>query len=118
MEQFHFLLPHIMVSLKDSKPGIVSEYILERVSASIKEQTEKLVSQKSNLLPFPAPLYSVFMSDCIEKGLELSHGAKYNNFGIHGAGSANAADALAAVRTFVFDEESIESQTASQCYGK
>ena len=86
------------------------EYILERVSASIKEQTEKLVSQKSNLLPFPAPLYSVFMSDCIEKGLELSHGAKYNNFGIHGAGSANAADALAAVRTFVFDEESIESK--------
>jgi formate C-acetyltransferase len=34
-------------------------------------------------------------------------GLKYNNFGIHGAGSSNAADALAAVNQFVFVEKSI-----------
>jgi formate C-acetyltransferase len=35
----------------------------------------------------------------------LSHGLAYNNFGIHGAASANAADALAAVQTLVFEEQ-------------
>ncbi len=34
-------------------------------------------------------------------------GLKYNNLGIHGACSANAADALAAVKQFVFDEHSL-----------
>jgi len=32
---------------------------------------------------------------------------KYNNFGIHGAASANVADALAAIQKYVFKEQSI-----------
>ena len=32
---------------------------------------------------------------------------KYNNFGIHGACAANAADALAAVKKYIYDEHSI-----------
>ncbi len=47
------------------------------------------------------------MDGCLEAGADLSAGLKYNNFGIHGAGSANAADALAAVRRFVFEEKSV-----------
>jgi formate C-acetyltransferase len=35
---------------------------------------------------------------------------KYNNLGIHGACSANAADALAAVKQFIFDEQAISSE--------
>ena len=34
----------------------------------------------------------------------LRDGKKYNNFGIHGSGVASGADALAAVKKFVFDE--------------
>jgi pyruvate-formate lyase len=48
------------------------------------------------------------MDGCLENGRDLSAGLKYNNFGIHGARSANAADALAAVEEFVFDQKSVE----------
>ena len=44
------------------------------------------------------------MNDCLEHAQDLSMGAQYNNFGLHGAGSANAADALAAVQEFVFHD--------------
>ena len=37
----------------------------------------------------------------------LRDGKKYNNFGIHGSGIASAADALAAVKKFVYDEKKI-----------
>ena len=48
------------------------------------------------------------MDGCLERGRDLCHGLKYNNFGIHGAGSANAADALAAVRALVYDQRRID----------
>jgi formate C-acetyltransferase len=48
------------------------------------------------------------MDGCLENGRDLSAGLKYNNFGIHGAASANAADALAAVKEFVYDKRSVE----------
>jgi formate C-acetyltransferase len=51
------------------------------------------------------------MSGCLERGRDLSQGLKYNNFGIHGACSSNAADALAAVKAFVFDERSVSPQS-------
>ena len=35
----------------------------------------------------------------------LRDGKKYNNFGLHGVGIANAADAVAAVQKTVFDEK-------------
>ena len=37
----------------------------------------------------------------------LRDGKKYNNFGIHGSGIASAADALAAVKKYVYDEKKI-----------
>jgi formate C-acetyltransferase len=55
----------------------------------------------------PAPYYSVLMDGCLERGRDLSRGLQYNNFGVHGAGSANAADALAAVKRYIFDEKSV-----------
>jgi formate C-acetyltransferase len=48
------------------------------------------------------------MDGCLERGQDLSAGLKYNNFGIHGACGANAADALAAVQQFVFTDHSVE----------
>jgi formate C-acetyltransferase len=47
------------------------------------------------------------MDGCLEGERDLSTGLKYNNYGIHGAGSANAADALTAVKQFVFDDDSV-----------
>jgi formate C-acetyltransferase len=83
------------------------ESILERTAKHIKEQVRDLVSGYSSLLLPPAPYYSVLMDGCLERGRDLSCGLKYNNFGIHGAASSSAADALAAVRSLVFTEKSI-----------
>jgi formate C-acetyltransferase len=47
------------------------------------------------------------MDGCLENGRDLALGARYNNFGVHGAGSANAGDALAAVQKFIFEERRI-----------
>jgi pyruvate-formate lyase len=81
--------------------------ILDHAHENMAEQVEKLVSAYRNLLLPPAPYYSVLMDGCMETGRDLSRGLKYNNFGIHGACSSNAADALAAVDRFVFNENSV-----------
>ena len=81
------------------------ERILERVGDELRAQVTVLAEASRRLFLPPAPYYSVLMDGCLERGRDLSHGLKYNNFGIHGAASANAADALAAVKTLVFDEK-------------
>jgi len=80
------------------------EGILQRVKANIQKQVNRLADSSERLLLPPAPYYSVLMNDCLEHAQDLSMGAQYNNFGLHGAGSANAADALAAVQEFVFHD--------------
>lgn len=81
--------------------------ILERTRQNIEEQVARLADTYAGLLLPPAPYYSVLMSDCLERGQDVSQGMRYRNLGIHGAGSANAADALAAVARFVFEEERV-----------
>jgi len=79
-------------------------------AANIHEQVGRLADAYAKLLLPPAPYYSLFMHGCLERGRDLSSGLKYNNFGIHGAASANAADALAAVRQFIFEERSLPAR--------
>jgi len=85
------------------------EAICQRVALDIREQVENLMRAYSQLLLPPAPYYSVLMEGCLERGRDLSQGLKYNNYGIHGAGSANAADALAAVKRYVFQDRTVEA---------
>lgn len=82
--------------------------ILERAGADLAEQVSALAEYSRKLLLPPAPWYSALMDGCLERGRDLCHGLKYNNFGIHGAGSANAADALAAVRALVYEQRRID----------
>ncbi len=81
--------------------------ILDRVGADLRAQVNRLAEASRRLLLPPAPYYSVLMDGCLERGRDISLGLRYNNFGIHGAASANAADALAAVQTLVFEEKRI-----------
>lgn len=60
-------------------------------------------------------LLSLFTDGCVESLKDLwQGGAAYQNFGCHGAGIANASDALAAVKTAVFQEQSIPKKTLLQ----
>ena len=53
----------------------------------------------------PAPFIAGTIDDCIARGTDISAGgARYNSVGFVGAGLANAADSLLALRQAVFDE--------------
>jgi pyruvate-formate lyase len=95
------------------RTGLSARYdfnsIRKLVAENIDKQVQQLAEAYDKLLLPPAPYYSVSMRGCLEQGRDLSEGLKYNNFGIHGAGAANAADALAVVRRFIFEEGSISS---------
>lgn len=60
-----------------------------------------------NLWMEPAPWQSVLMADPTH---DISEGAKYNNYGIHGTGFSTAVDQLAAVRAFVFGDGSVSKE--------
>jgi formate C-acetyltransferase len=84
------------------------EGVLERVSGEIRRQVDEITDRWTRLLLPPAPYYSALMDDCLERGRDISKGAKYNNIGIHGACCTSAADALAGVRRFVFKEQTVK----------
>ena len=77
------------------------------IDAMIKAECRRIAAGFKNLYIAPAPLYSVFMDGTLERARDITLGAKYNNFGIHGTGIATAVDSLAAIRKYVFDEKSV-----------
>ncbi len=72
------------------------------IVAECEESAQKMMTQDWGMSPY----FSVFVEDCIGRGLDVSDGgAIYNNFGAHGVGIAPAADAIAAVKKAIFDEQ-------------
>ncbi|MFH1350539.1 MAG: pyruvate formate lyase family protein [Pseudomonadota bacterium] len=56
----------------------------------------------------PDPLFSAIMEGCLEKGLDITEGgAKYVIHDLYIDGVPNAADGLAAIKKFVFEEKSL-----------
>lgn len=68
------------------------------ISKNIESQTKKILKRR-NIKTLPSPFASIFFENSIEKHQDASECAKYQNIGIHGAGSANAADAIATIKT-------------------
>lgn len=77
------------------------------VRKALQARARDIAHEVENLFLEPAPWQSVMMTSCLDEGRDISQGAKYNNYGVHGTGLANAVDALAAVRRFVFEEKSV-----------
>ncbi len=90
-----------------AKQDYTFNQIQEKVVSNIADQVNKIANRMNDLTLPPAPYYSVLMTDALEAGKDISQGAKYNNFGIHGACVSDAADALAAVKKHVFDIKDI-----------
>lgn len=80
------------------------EELLECVRKAEIAEAERQVPTYKNLWMEPAPYQSVLMSDYTH---DISEGAKYMNYGIHGTGFATAVDQLAAVRAYVFGDHSV-----------
>ena len=99
--------------------GIVSEAVadLERfgtydelyacVDRKIKAECRRITASHDRLYMVPAPFMSVLMGGCIEKARDISLGGVTNNYGVHGTGLSTAADSLAAVRKYCFEEGSV-----------
>ena len=81
------------------------------VAEGVRAECDRLVDCMKAMKWDYEPFLSAFIAPCIEAGREISNfGAKYQNFGVHGAGIANAADAMWAVKTAVFDEKFVSVQ--------
>lgn len=88
------------------------EQLIERVRVAIAQECERLREGRRAKTFVPMPLLSMFMDGCIESLTDMwAHGTEYLNFGCHGAGIANAADALAAIRQTVYVEKKTEKRT-------
>ncbi len=82
---------------------------LLRVRSEIQNELNSIIDSIRNLYLEPAPFQSLLMNRCIVNARDISQGAKYNNYGIHGTGIATAADSLAAIKKYVFDEKSVSA---------
>ncbi len=83
------------------------ENILESVQTRLNKAAFACANEVSSLWMEPAPYQSVLMSDWTR---DISAGAKYVNYGVHGTGFADAVDQLAAVRKYVFEEKNISAK--------
>lgn len=83
------------------------EELMQYVEQAIENECDLFV-KTSRGVTITTPLLSIFTDSCTRILSDMWHGgAKYINFGCHGAGIANAADALCAIKTCVFEEKSI-----------
>lgn len=82
--------------------------LLTAVKNNVHQQVLENVKAVQNLYIFPAPFLSLMMDGCSDSGRDVSLGCRYNNYGLHGTGIATAVDALAAIRKYVFGDQSIK----------
>ncbi len=85
--------------------------LMERVRTEIKNECDRIIEDKKSFSVPKMPIMSVFFDGCIESLTDMWHGGtKYKNYGCHGTGIANAADALAAVKYNVYDKRTISPE--------
>ena len=92
------------VILAELKNCNTFEELLECVRKAEIAEADKQEPTYKPLWIEPAPYQSVLMSDYTH---DISEGAKYNNYGIHGTGFATAVDQLAAIQAYVYGDGSI-----------
>lgn len=77
------------------------------VESEIQNRIDRMCEKHKHIYMEPSPFLSLLMNGTIERAKDISKGAKYNNYGIHGTGIATAADSLAAIRKYYFEEKEI-----------
>ena len=81
------------------------EDVVRAFEEEVQRRADALVEKYAHVEILPGPFVSVISTGCIEKARDISRGAKYNNFGIHGTGIAVTVDSLASVRELVFERK-------------
>jgi len=75
------------------------EVFLEKVKEEVQKECDRICDSIKELWFVPSPFMNIMMDGGIYEG------GKYNNFGIHGTGVATAADSLAAICKYIYDEK-------------
>jgi len=75
------------------------EEFMGKVKEEIQKECDAICDGIKDLWFVPSP----FMNVMIDGG--IYDGAKYNNFGLHGTGVATAADSLAVIAKYIYDEK-------------
>jgi len=86
------------------------EAFLGKVREGIAAECCRLNEGVRGLWMVPAPFMSLLMDGRVEAARDVSLGAKYNNYGFHGAGLSTAVDSLAAIGAYVFGEASLAAE--------
>jgi len=81
------------------------------VRSILEHKVTEICAKTANVTMEYAPLLSLMMDGCISSARDISLGATYNNYGIHGTGLSSAADSLAAIKTLVFEQKRIDAKT-------
>ena len=84
--------------------------LLSKVHDAIKTRCDELIESCMKFRYAERPMCSVFIDGCIESLTDMRDAAKYRNYGCHGLGIANAADALAAIKKNVYDDKTVTAQ--------
>ena len=74
------------------------------VRKEIQKEIDAICSSLKDVWFIPSPFMNVLM-DC-----DIYNGGVYTNFGIHGTGIATAADSLAVIKKYIFEEKKIKKQ--------
>ncbi|MFR6640835.1 MAG: pyruvate formate lyase family protein [Christensenellales bacterium] len=75
---------------------------------AIEKECDRIIGVCNNFVQPRETFLSMLISPCIERGrFSTEGGAKYGNYGIHGVGLSNAADALEAIKKAVFDDKTV-----------
>ena len=89
---------------RGAEGGLRYKDVEKEFFCEIQRRADAIVEKYRNVEILPGPFVSVISANCIENARDISKGAKYNNFGVHGTGIAVAVDSLASVRHLVFEK--------------
>ncbi len=84
---------------RDLPRNIGFEELTAAFRAEIQKECDRITESVNNVWFIPSPFLDL-----------LRDGKKYNNFGLHGCGIASAADALAAVKMYVYDKKTVSAE--------
>lgn len=89
---------------RDLERCITFNEFMKKIMEEIQNQCDQICANIKELWFVPSPFANLMMKSGIYEG------GKYNNFGIHGTGIAVAADSLAVIEKYVYEEKKISAQ--------
>ena len=85
------------------------------IDSKIKAECRRITQAHDNLYIVPAPWMSMLMGGTIERAQDISLGGNSNNYGVHGTGLSTAADSLAVVKKYYYEDKSLSLDVLMDC---